>query len=238
MKNKFLMLGFLTLIIAVSFTAYAAQNSGSGSGTSNQVKTANQGEDTQIQVQTTQQSQTTATGAGTQTQQQMQQRLQDGSGDGEQMQNRNQEQVKAQDGTANAIQRRSEVANAVQEMLQIADRNGGIGQQVRTIAQAQNQEQEKLEASLEKIQDRSGFAKFFIGPNYGEIKNAEKLMEQNLEKIQQLTELKNMVSLTDQQALGEQIQVLEQANLQIQNHLNNAGDGFSLLGWIFRIFAD
>lgn len=236
MKNKFLMLGFLTLALIVSVTAYAAQT-GSDSGTSNQTQTANQGEDTQVQVQTTQQAQTgTGTGAGTQTKQQIQQKLQDGSGDGEQVQNKNQEQVKAQDGTANATQRRSEVANAVQEMLQIADRNGGIGQQVRTIAQAQNQEQEKIEASLEKIQDRNGFAKFFIGPNYGEIKNAEKLMEQNQEKIQKLTELKNMVSLTDQQALGEQIKILEQANLQIQNQLNNASNGFSLLGWMFKLF--
>lgn len=236
MKNKFLMLGFLTLTLVVSVTAYAAQT-GSGSGTSNQTQTANQGEDTQVQVQTTQQAQTGAgASTGTQTQQQVQQKLQDGSEDGEQVQNKNQEQVKAQDGTANATQRRSEVANAVQEMLQIADRNGGIGQQVRTIAQAQNQEQEKLEASLEKVQNRSGFAKFFVGPNYGEIKNAEKLMEQNQEKIQQLTELKNMISLSDQQVLEEQIQVLEQANLQIQNNLNNAEKGFSLLGWMFKMF--
>lgn len=238
MKNKFLMFGFLTLTLVVSITTYAAQTgSGSDSGTTNQIQTANQGENTQVQVQTVQQTQT-GVGAGTQTQQQVQQRLRDGSGDGEQVQNKNQEQVKAQDGTANATQRRSEVANAVQEMLQIADRNGGIGQQVRTIAQAQNQEQEKLEASLQKVQDRSSFTKFFVGPNYGEIKNAEKIMEQNREKIQQLTGLKDMVSLTDQQLLGEQIQVLEQANLQIQNHLNNAEKSFSLFGWMFRIFAD
>jgi len=224
MKNKILMFGLLTLVFAVSVTAYAVgQNT--GSGTSNQVQTANQGEDTQIQVKTTEQ-----------TQQQAQQKLQDGSEASNQVKNQN--QVQSQNASTTAVQRRSQVASAVQEMLQVADRNGGIGQQVRTIAQAQNQNQEKLEASLDKVQNRSSFAKFFVGPNYGEINNAEKLLEQNRARIQELNQIKNQLLYSDQQVITEQIQLLEQANLQIQNQLNNAGKGFSLLGWMFRLLSN
>lgn len=202
-----------------------------------------------------------------QQQDQIQQRLQDGTGANGQnpAQDRNQtregEQIQEQaadqetsgqapeaDREENAgqgkgdeisSQRRSRVAAAVQQMLQIADRNEGIGQQVRIIAQNQNQNQEKLEADLLKIQNRSGFAKFVIGPNYGEINNARKVLEQNREQIQQLNQIRSQITNEgEQQTLSEQIQVLEQANLEISNSLDIFQKGFSLFGWLFRMFAE
>jgi len=91
---------------------------------------------------------------------------------------------------------------------------------------------------LQKVQSRSGFAKFFVGPNYGEINNAQKLLEQNREQIKQLNQLKTqLVNQGDAQTLTQQIQTLEQANLQIENSLQNAQKGFSLFGWMFRLFS-
>lgn len=186
---------------------------------------------------------------------QTQEKLQDGSEVGIQVQNQNQIknqgetnqiQNKEQEGTqkqdkgesATAVQRRSDVANAVQEMLQVADRNGGIGQQVRIIAQTQTQNQEKIEASLQKVQSRSGFAKFFVGPNYGEINKTQKILEQNREQIKQLNQTEDqLTNQGDQQILTEQVQYLEQANTEIENLLNVSRKGFSLFGWMFRLFS-
>ena len=227
MKNKILMAGVLAMTFALAGNAYAVgQNS------------------EQVQAGTN-------TNTGTQTQQQTQQKLQDGTGTGNQVQNQNQVknqgeanqiqtsgQQGTQSGSAVAQQRRSQVANAVQEMLQVAERNGGIGQQVKTIAQTQTQNQEKLEASLQKVQSRSGFAKFFVGPNYGEINNAKKILEQNREQIKQLNQIKTQLSNQgDQQTLTQQIQTLEQANLEIENSLGTAQKGFSLFGWMFKLFS-
>lgn len=236
MKHK-----FLAIILVASFAfignVYAAQQGGQA-----QQQSANQGEDTQTQADN-------AADVEAQTQQQIQQRLQDGSGAGDQTQNQNQVsnqgeekqlQNSEQEGQLSAVaqQRRSQVANAVQTMLQVADRNAGIGQQVRTIAQAQNQNQEKLEASLQKVQKRSGLAKFFVGPNYGEINNAEQILEQNRQQIRELNEIKNeLVNQSDQQTLTEQIQFLEQANLEIEDSLDESQKGFSLFGWVFRMFS-
>jgi hypothetical protein len=137
-----------------------------------------------------------------------------------------------------AEQRRSEVASAVQEILQVAERDSGVGQQVKIIAQTQAQNQEKLEASLQKVQNRSGFAKFFVGPNYDEINNAKKLLEQNREQIKQLGQIKNQLANQDgRQKLTEQVQLLEQSNQEIENSLNTSQRGFSLFGWIFRLFT-
>jgi parallel beta-helix repeat protein len=137
-----------------------------------------------------------------------------------------------------AEQRRSEVANAVQEILQVAERDSGVGQQVKIIAQTQVQNQEKLEISLQKVQNRNRFVKFFVGPNYEEINNAKKLLEQNREQIEQLNQVKNqLVNQDDQQKLTEQIQLFEQSNQEIENSLNTSRRGFSLFGWLFELFS-
>jgi len=212
MKNKILLVSVLATILAIAGNAYAVgQNNGSGAGTGNQ---------------TPQQTQISDQSEGNQVQNQNQIQNQ---GETNQIQNNEQEM---------AVQRKSQVADAVQEMLQVAERNGGIGQQVRTIAQAQNQNQEKLETSLQKVQSRSGLAKFFVGPNYGEINSAKKILEQNREQIQQLNQIKNqLINWSDQQQLTEQTQLLEQANLEIENSLNASQKGFSLFGWLFRAFS-
>ncbi len=135
-------------------------------------------------------------------------------------------------------QNRSQVANAVQEILQVADRNGGIGQQVRIIAQNQNQNQIELEKNVEQIQNRGAIAKFFIGPDYGGIANTQKLLEQTREQIRQLNQIMTQLSNKgDQQQLTEQIQVLERANQEIENIISDAQKGFSLFGWLNKILS-
>ncbi len=224
---------------AASVQTQVQQKLQDGNGVGGQVKvqtqTANTGVNAQNQAGNNAQMQTgnasqSGTNSAIQARQQAQQKLQDGSGTSTPAEN--------QAGSAVAQQRRSQVASAVQTMLQISERNGGIGQQIKTIAQAQTQNQEKLETSLAKVQSRSALAKFFLGPNYGEINNAEKTLEQNREQIKQLNQVKNMLANQgDQQQLTEQIKLLEQADLEIENSLGYAQQGASLFGWLNRLFA-
>lgn len=176
--------------------------------------------------------------AGMQIQQQNQVNLQD---DGLQNQVQNQgdnQQIQKVQQQGIMTQARSQVANAVQEMLQVAERNGGIGEQIRVIAQNQNQNQEKIENSLLQVQSRKTFTKFIVGPNYGEINNAQKMLEQNRQNLEQLNQIRNqIVDQVDSQQLLEQIQVLEQANLEIEDSLESAQKGFSLFGWLFKVFS-
>lgn len=170
-------------------------------------------------------------------------------GESNQVQTQEQNEVQTQDSenskstnskasTNPSVQKRSQVANAVQAMLQVADRNGGIGQRVRVIAQNQNQNQVKLEQNIEKIQGRGSFTKFFIGPNYGEIKDAQKTLEQNREQIRQLNQIRTQLTdKGDQQLLTEQIKILEQANQDIETLLVNAQSGFSLFGWLNKLVS-
>jgi len=249
MRNKFLNIGILAIIFIfiVNINIFAIgknNNTGTEDGkqiqTQQQIQTTNQGENIQIQtenkeqirIKTTDQIETDETEVDNQNQ------IQDKINPIQIQTNEVNEKgaIKNQNDSI-SVQRRSQVANAVQQMLQVADRNSGIGQQVKVIAQAQNQNQEKLQIGIEKIQNRNRFVKFLIGPNYSEIKNAQKLLEQNREQIDQLNQIKTQLSnQSDVQILTEQIQILEQVNAQIEETLQNEQKGFSLFGWLVRLF--
>ncbi len=239
MKTKILIFSGLVLFLAITNNVYGAnQNVGevTGNQVQQQAQVVNQGEVSQVQTQNNVQTQNgSTTSAGTQAQQQVKVQNMDSTSTQTQFQNKGEiNQV----GSTTAAEKRSEVASAVQEMLQIAERSGGIGQQVKVIAQAQNQNQEKIEASLEKVQSRGGFAKFFIGPKYGDINEAEELLAQNREQIKQLNQVKNqLVNQADQVKLTEQVQVIEKASIEIENTLDGAQKGFSLFGWAFKLFS-
>ena len=225
MNNKILIFTTLSLFILLSGVALAQEgNPVSEQAQQNQVQQQIQVEDDDDDV-----------GVQVQNQNQVQNK-------GEETKVQNKEQESAQEnknnGSEMANERRSEVANAVQKMLQVADRSGGIGEQVRVIAQNQEENQEELEVSLEKIQKRGGFVKFLIGPKYGEINNARKMLEQNKLEIQELNELKDqLTNQAEQDALAEQIEVLEEVNLEIENSLNTGQKGASMFGWMFKLFS-
>jgi len=119
----------------------------------------------------------------------------------------------------------------VHELLSVADRVGGIGEQVREIAKAQQQNQDEIEASVEKIEKQNKITTFLIGPNHGEINKAAKLTMQNEEKIAELKDLQaEMTDQTEIQKTTEQIQTLEKANLEVKDTLEEAQKTFSLFG--------
>ena len=139
--------------------------------------------------------------------------------------------------TSMGEQRRSQVANAVHQMLQVADRVGGIGEQVRVVAQSQQQNHEEVENELDKIKDRSGFAKFFIGPKYEEIEKAKDLIKQDKEKITKLEELKStLTSEEDKVKVDEQISIIKGAITEVEKIIGEEQTGFSLFGWLAKIF--
>jgi len=145
------------------------------------------------------------------------------------------DQVQKQ-GNDTALQKRSQVANAVQAMLSVADRQQGIGQQIREIAQAQNQNQEQLEANMQVIKNRGRLRKFFFGPDYKSLNLVESNLNDMDEKISQLKELAaTITNVTDAAKLQDQITALEQVKSDWAQEAQTASQGFSLFGWLNKI---
>lgn len=175
----------------------------------NQINTQNQGEDSQLQVVNTQEEENL------------------GEGQGEGLQTRNQ----------NAIENMSEVAKQVQLLLQIRT-SDGIGEQVRLIAQEQNQAQEQIQEQVNKLNSKAKLARFLTGTDYGAIKSLRQQFEQNQLRIQQLEELQNQLSNQgDVAKVQETIQALIQENTSLQELVAAEEKTFGLFGWLFKFFA-
>lgn len=225
MKNKILVVGTLTLAFVFAVNAYAVgQGSGAGMGTQTQQQTqiTNQGEDGQIQ---------------TQDNEQVQNRKETGEQIKNQNQEQNQEQVHQQQEQTNTEQHRSTVANFVKNLLQIADKEGGIGERVRIIAQQQNQSATTTIRAMEKIQTRSKVKTFFFGSDYknlGALRSETVQTRNRLEELNRLME--NVQNEGDKMELQSQIQTLEQEQIKIESFVKTQESKFSLFGWLVKLF--
>ena len=224
----FLAFGLVLPIFAANDNEAGVQNTNTGTGqqvqqqiktspsptgnqvqNQNQVKTQNQGEDSQLQIET-----------------QERENLEESTDVGSQ--NRNQ----------NAVQNMSEVATQVQQLLRLRT-TGGIGEQVRTIAQAQNQAQTQIQEQLTKLESKGKLARLLTGTDYGAVKNLKTQLEQNQLRIQQLTQLQNqLTNQGDMTAVQETIQALIQENTSLQDRITAEEQTRSLFGWLFKLFSN
>lgn len=189
--------------------------SGNAVQNQNQVKTQNEGEDSNLQINTQEQEE---------------------QGGEQEDENR---------GMPKDIPPRSEeaqehistVSAKVEELLTTKSLRGGIGEQVKEIAQDQQSAQEEIQAELRKIDGRSGLLKSLIGPDFKALKNMQNVMEQNRLRIEQLTTLQNqLTNRGDIAQVEEMIQVLTDQNMSLQDRVGQEERGFSMFGWFFRLF--
>ena len=142
-----------------------------------------------------------------------------------------------QQGQTNAQEHRSAVANFVHGLLEIADREGGIGEQVRNIAQQQNQSASETIRAMETVQTRSKIKTFLIGTDYKNLGVLRSQIVQTRNRLEQLNKLmENIKNQGDKTELQNQIQTLEQEQVKIENFIKAQENQFSLFGWLAKFF--
>lgn len=133
---------------------------------------------------------------------------------------------------------RSEVALFVHNLKAIGEIDGGIGQQVNVVAQAQNDSQTKVEDAIADAGDRSSFVKFLIGPKYGSITEIQTAITENQTRIKVLSDLAGqMTDPAVKQVLQDQIAILAQQNANLQKFITETESGISLFGWLVKMFS-
>lgn len=131
----------------------------------------------------------------------------------------------------------SDVAKAVEELVRMSDRteDPGIGDQVREIAKAQGESEDKANEAIDNAEGRGAALKFFLGADYKELKKVKKEMQENENRVRELNGLMDQIeNESDKQGLSEQIRVLEEKNKEFSDYLEEKTAGFSLLGWLFK----
>lgn len=138
----------------------------------------------------------------------------------------------------NGADHRSTVATFVQSLLNVADREqGGIGDQVRVIANEQNDIKDNVANEIDKIKNRSGLKTFFFGTNYKNIGQLRSEMVKTGNHIDQLNALLDQTTnAEDKINLQTQITALTQEQQKINDFVKANESKFSLLGWFVKLF--
>lgn len=140
--------------------------------------------------------------------------------------------------SAMALEKMSEVAKGVEEILTTRTLKGGIGDQVRLIAQEQKESQDQTLQHVEDVNKRGGLWKKIIGPDYKALNNLEKQVIKNELRIKQLTELMNkLTNQADKTMVQETINALIQQNVSLQEVIVSENKVGSLFGWLAKFLA-
>ena len=140
-------------------------------------------------------------------------------------------------GTSTAEQHRSDVAKFVQTLLATSPRIGGIGEQVRLIAQEQASSTEKIVTAIEQVEQRNKIRTFLFGTDYknlGVIRSEIVTMQNRIQRLG--TEAERMASSTDKNTLIKEIVTLGEERLKLETFIKNNENVFSLFGWVRKIF--
>lgn len=147
------------------------------------------------------------------------------------------DKTKDNKGQVTAESHRSVVANFVQSLLAVADREGGIGQQVRVIAQQQNDTKDKTSDEINTVESRSKIKTFFFGSDFKNLGDLRSQMVQTRNQIAQLTRLADKAENDqDKTELLSQIQTLNQEQASIETFITQNESKFSLFGWAVKLF--
>ena len=220
------------LVFGLSFQALAASSNSQSQGSnksSNTATTPAQGTQAGNAVKTNEQNAVKNQGENTQvkTQEQNTTQTKDSAKD----------KTKNSKGQLNAESHRSTVATFVQSLLAVADRESGIGQELRVIAKEQNDAKDRASDLINAVENRNKVKTFFIGTSY---KNLGELRSQTVQARNQIEQLKRLAEKAenegDKTELQNQIQVLEQEQTSINNFITQNESKFSLFGWAVKLF--
>ena len=188
MNTLFVSLLLSFLIFTSPSVIFAANDNAQQQGNTNTIQVQNQGDDQQLEVVNQQQQESgDATTGGRKS------------------------DVSIANRGATASEHLSIVAQQVDNLLSFPDRRGGIGDQVRVIAQEQEQIQERVRESLEQLENRPRFMVKLFGPNYKAINRLQATIEQNEQLVEELLILQeNALYPAEKEDLSSAITALEQ----------------------------
>lgn len=131
---------------------------------------------------------------------------------------------------------RNQVADIVRALNSVAQRESGIGEDVRVVARAQASSSEEAVHAIRTLKDESKFKKFILGPNYKSIGELRSTIVATQNHIDRLTQALTRVSDPAAKATVEaQITALEDVASSTQAFVSTHEDTFSLLGWLVRM---
>jgi len=145
--------------------------------------------------------------------------------------------AQSEKGRAMSEQHRSNVANVVKDLTDLAGKDKNIGEDVRVVAQEQESSNERAAKAMEAVEARGGFKTFLIGTDYKNIGALRSEVVTTQNSIDRLTKAKERATDDSVRAdLDAQIKALEETNADALDFIKTNENKFSLFGWFVRLF--
>ncbi len=132
----------------------------------------------------------------------------------------------------------STVASFVRSLLLVADREGGIGAQVRAVAISQQNSASTSANAIARVEDRNQLSTLLFGSDYhslGELRSEMATTSANIAQLKNL--ITQATNNSDKVELLAQTQVLEDSQAKIATFVQAHENSFSFFGWFVKIFA-
>ena len=139
----------------------------------------------------------------------------------------------------NSEQHRNVTTNFIKGLLNVASRSaGGIGEQVKVVAQEQEKDEDKIVNQIDAVQKRSKIKTFLFGTDYKNVGALRSEMVQTKNRIDQLTKLMGQTTNTaDKTELQTQITAMQIEQTNTETFLETNESSFSLFGWVRKLFG-
>ena len=134
-------------------------------------------------------------------------------------------------------QHRSAVANIVQELVKVANRDSQIGEEVKVVAQEEKDQSEIVKEKMDKVENGGGLKTFFIGSDYknlGALRSELVTTQNHLNRLNKA--LERTTSTTIKADLETQIKDLEAIKTKADSFVKTNESKFSLFGWFVKLF--
>jgi hypothetical protein len=141
-------------------------------------------------------------------------------------------------GSETSTEHRSAVATFVQNLLSIANREGGIGNEVRVIAQEQNDSSSTTAEAIIKVEKKGGISAFLFGTDYKNLGVIRSELASTTNRIDRLSKLASSTINTQAKIeLDAQIKLLQEDQAKVTAFVNTHENSFSLFGWFVKMFS-
>jgi hypothetical protein len=132
----------------------------------------------------------------------------------------------------------TKVSDKVLELIDTVGAKGGIGQQVKEVAQEQVKTQQEIKSAFTQLNSQGAATKFFFGSDKKVVKSMEQKIDQNRLMIQDLEELKLQTKNTsDIQQLQETIDLMIYQNTSLQSKVDKENKSNGIFGWLTNLFS-
>ena len=141
-------------------------------------------------------------------------------------------------GKATAETHQSAVASFVASLLADADRDGGIGAEVRAVAKSQQDSASTTAAAMVKVEARSALKTFFLGTDWKNTGALRSELAKGAADIARLEAARDRATDVSVKAgLTLQIEALKDAQTNIETFVEAHENSFSLFGWFTKLFS-